>query len=476
MKPALPLFLTAALAGCSVPIVAPQPQQPVAARFSSATPASTATGNATANTGLDMGWWSRIGDAQLTELLLLAQANSPDLRTAAANVMSARARARESGADQYPAVTGQASATRSRTEGMAATDSTSALVDATWEIDLFAKAANTARASRLRSRASEADYAGAYVTLSAEVADTYMDYRACKLAEGVYREALNSQRQTLTATGDLVDLGLSPASEQALARANVASAEISLESQRTDCALVAQSMATLVGAPQDRIRAILAKGGGLPAAKPFRVTSVPSDMLRQRSDVLSAELEFAASLKDLRVAQSELYPSLTLGGTVTASTPQSWSFGPALSLPIFNAGAAKANVRKVNADAIAAGETYRATVLSAVEEVENALTRLNGASRSLGSAQVLVSQYQRYFAAVDEDWKAGGTTLLDREDARRQLQSAQLTRIDQRETLLRQWIALYKAVGGGWQRPAGDAADTVAPQTAQATTLQKKDS
>lgn len=106
-----------------------------------------------------------------------------------------------------------------------------------------------------------------------------------------------------------------------------------------------------------------------------------------------------------------------------------------------------------NAEALSAAETYRSTVLSAVEEAENALTKLNTASRNLGSARTLVEQYTLYFAAIDEEWKAGGISLLDREDARRQLQSAKLTQISQRETMLRQWIALYKSVGGGWNRP-----------------------
>jgi NodT family efflux transporter outer membrane factor (OMF) lipoprotein len=274
------------------------------------------------------------------------------------------------------------------------------------------------------------------------------------MIEGVYREALGSQRQTLEATQNLVGAGLRADSDLSLARANVANSEIAHQSQRAECRVLAQSLATVVGVSQDRVDAILARGGGLPAARGFRVAEVPADMLRQRPDVAAAERDFAAALLDVRVAQADLWPSLTLGGSVTLSDPQSWTFGPSLSLPIFDAGQRRNAVRGANADAIIAAETYRATVLTAVAEAEGALTLLNAASRNLRSAGTLVDQYRAYFATVDADWQEGAATLLDREEARRQVQTAQVTLITQRETLIRQWIALYKAVGGGWTPPA----------------------
>ena len=125
-----------------------------------------------------------------------------------------------------------------------------------------------------------------------------------------------------------------------------------------------------------------------------------------------------------------------------------------LSLPIFDGGARRASLRGANVDAIMAGETWRKTVLSAVAEIEGALTRLNAARRNGASARSAVAGYRAYFASVDETWQAGGATLLNREEARRSLQTAQITEVQQREAEVRQWIALYKAAGGGWTRPA----------------------
>ncbi len=444
-----PLILTLSLAGCSVPIVQTDANQSVAARYTTAAPP--------ASQRLDVDWWTRTGDASLTELLTLARTQSPDLRTAAARVMSARARVGQSTSDLYPELTGEASATVSDSEDSARTETSRVGLDASWEIDLFASARNGTAAERARARSEDASYSGAYVTLAAEVADTYVQYRACRMTERIYSETLTSRRGSLNSTRELSGSGLAPQSDLALARASVATSEISLESQRADCRVLAQTLATVVGVEQTRIDAILSKGGGLPGAKPFAVTPIPSEMLRQRPDVVAAEYDLAAELLDLKVAQADLYPSLRLNGSVTLTDPSSWSFGPVLSLPIFDAGARRASVRSANADAIIAAEAYRAAVLTAVAEVEGALTRLSAARANVGSASTLVSQYQVYFEAIDQEWRAGGTTLLDREEAIRQLQSARVTQIAQREAQIRQWIALYKAVGGGWIRPADPA-------------------
>lgn len=316
--------------------------------------------------------------------------------------------------------------------------------------DLFGRARQTADAARLSAAAEEAAFTGAFTSLSAEVADTYVQYRACRMMEAIYRQALASQAETLKATDELASVGLSPDSDPALARANAASAAISLETQQADCRVIAQSLAVAVGVSQDRIDAILAGGGGLPAARAFRISEIPAEALRQRPDVIEAELAFASAMKTMGAAQAGLFPALSLGGTITLTNPKSWSFGPALSLPIFDGGARQASLRSANADAITAGETWRKTVLSAVAEIEGALTRLNAARRSGAKAREAVSGYRTYFDAVDDNWKAGGETLLNREEARRSLQTAQITEVQQREAELRQWIAPYKAAGGGW--------------------------
>lgn len=443
MKRAGIFAVTVILAGCSMPIIAPDTQQAVSARFATSVPKG--------SIDLNMGWWARFNDPQLTALLELARGQSPDLRTAAANVISARATARQSGADLFPSLSGTATNSISGSDTVSRTTSNSIGLDASWEVDLFSKAASQTKADKARAHAKEVAYAGAYVTLSSEVADYFVQYRACREVEYIYRQALASQRNTLNATSDLVKAGISAPGDQSLARANVASSRININSQSADCQVIAQTLAVIVGVEQSKVTALLSKGNSLPAPKGFRVTSVPADLMRQRPDIIAAELEYAASLKDIRVAQADLYPSLTLSGTLELADPKSWSFGPVLSLPIFQGGARRAKVTKKYALAMIAGESYRSAVLEAVAEVEGALTRLNAARASAGQASSAVADYRNYLTSVDKNWRAGGETLLNREEARRQVQNAQITEVNQREQRLRQWIALYKAMGGGWQ-------------------------
>lgn len=452
MTPYRMMIAVFCLAGCSVPIFEPNARQAVSARFASPVPQ--------AGRELDMNWWASFRDPQLAELLRLARQSSPDLRSAAASVLAARATARQSDAGLYPTLDGSASITRSGGENTSRQTTEQGGLDASWELDLFAKAASQSKADRDRASAEEISYVGSYVSLSSEVADYYVQYRACRETESIYRAALASQSETLEATRGLVEFGLGSESDQSLAIANSANAKISLTGQQADCRILAQTLAVTVGSPQHVVDSILGKGGGLPTPAEFRVGSVPSDLIRQRPDIVAAELNFGAALGDTRVAQADLFPSLSLSGSITATNPQSWQFGPALSLPIFDGGARRAAVRSSNAASLAAAETYRATVLAAVAEVEGALTKLNAAGQKAASTRTAVNEYDKYFKAADENWSAGATSLLDREEARRQLQDAQMTEISVREDRLRQWIALYKAMGGGWRatrRPAAPA-------------------
>lgn len=447
LRPFHALVAVIALSACGANIIEPAPKQMVSARFAAEAPQ---TGNA-----IDFGWWAQLNDAQLNDLLQLARQNSPDLRSAAASVMQARAVADQDRAELFPSLTGSASETASRESGSPRREVGTSALDASWEIDLFGRARETAKASRLSARAEEVAFAGSYVSLSAEVADTYVQYRACKQIEGVYRAALTSQRDTEKATSELVTTGLAGSGDGALAKANAATSAISLETGKASCRVLAQTLAVSVGVAQSQIDAILARGGGIPRAQAFRGATVPAEALRQRPDVIEAELNFASALADMGAARANLFPSLVLDGTITLSDAKSWSFGPALSLPVLDGGARKAGLKSANASAILAGETYRKTVLSAVAEIEGAMTELSAAQKSGANARSAVAGYQSHFAVIDESWRAGFETLITREEARRSLQTAQITEIQQREAETRQWIALFKAMGGGWTTVAG---------------------
>ena len=413
-------------------------------------------------TGELIDWWDMFDDDSLKALLTIAERENATLAIAAANIRSARANYETQKSYLLPSADASASVTRSGTDAdgtpkVAASTSRSGTLDANWEVDLFGKARNNAKAADARTASSAADWHDVRVSLSAEVTDYYVQYRACRQLVATYRQELASQRETIKASAFSASNGLTSTADLALVRANAASSSSSLTAQEAECDLIVESLTEITGGDEGRVRALLKKGRqGIPTPHGFKVVSVPADLLRQRPDLRSLEWEVVAEANELGASKADLYPSLALSGSIVLNANNvsgnslPWSFGPSLSLPVFDGGLRRAAVRASKAELEAASATYRAGILTAVNEVESALVRLDSTRRRLGDATTAAREYRNYFRSVDQNWKAGGASILDREEARRSAQSAQLTVIELRRDAVRYWIALYKSLGGGW--------------------------
>lgn len=447
---AILLSLTALIGACAPALPRVDTSQSLPARW--AGPASTA------GSLIDSEWWASFHDPSLQALQHTALKNSPTLGSAAAAVLAARAQARETLGNLLPSLSANESGSVSHGTSLlqpGTVRSATSSIDASWEIDLFGRYHASARAAHARARASEADYANANLSLLAEVADDYVQYRACRLLQAAYAANLTSEEGTVQAAEALARSGLSSDSELGLARANLSSARINLASQKASCDALTQVLALVVGAPQQEVLPILGQRSALPRPTQLSIRSVPADLLRQRPDVVSAEYALLGKLEDARAAKASLYPGLSLSGSLSLTAGvESWSFGPTLSLPIFNGGELKAASDVAVAGAMSAAQSYRSTVLTAVSDVETALIKLDAARRKRSDASTAVAQYQSYFQAIDANWRAGGDTLLNRESAVRQVLTAEITEISNRQDELRELIALYKATGGGWSLAA----------------------
>ena len=411
-------------------------------------------------------WWGSFKDPSLSALMTVAEANSPSLASAVAAIDKARATEASTRAGLLPSLTGSGSGERSGTDGsvtnqVAASTSASGGLDATWEIDLFGKTRAQASADRARVEEKVADWHDARVSLAAEIADDYVQYRACRLLEQTYRQELQSQQETIAATQTSTTSGFTSSSDLALARASVASSSSTLTSQHAECEVLVKTLAELAAVDETKVREILGtRTGRIPTPPGITVGSVPADLLRQRPDVASLEREMAATLYEIGYAKADLYPSLTLSGDLTISHSTltggaiPWSFGPSVSIPLFDGGSRRAAVKSAEAAYRSAVASYKSGVLSAVDDVETAMVRVDSTTRRIGDSASAASNYRTYFKAIDSNWHAGGVSLLDREEARRSALSAEVTLIEVRRDAVRYWIALYKALGGGWQKAA----------------------
>lgn len=406
-------------------------------------------------------WWQQFDDARVARLVEMAQQDNPTLIQAWASIEKARATLRSTEAQALPALSGTASVSRSNQlqSGISTMSgaSRSAGFDASWEIDLFGKVRRNAQASEARIEARAADWHDSRVSLAAEVADTYVQYRACILLTDAYRREVTSTAVTEQATTNAVRAGYTAASDGALARASLAGAQSSLQQQITQCGLLVKSLVYLTGADEPALRQLLDGGENrLPQPAAVEVPQVPARVLRQRPDVASLEREVAATAAEIGAARADLYPSLSLSGSVSvsasslASPSTLWSFGPSLSIPLFDGGQRRAAVDAARASYASAVASYRQGVRTVVRDVEEALLNLDGAGRRAEQSERAAREYRSYFLSSEGNWRAGRISLLTLEEARRSALSAEITEITLQQNRIQYWVALYKAVGGGW--------------------------
>lgn len=410
-------------------------------------------------------WWLGFSDSVLPQLIEAAEHDSPSLVQAWAAIEKSRANAVTARANALPSVSGNASLSRARQQSAGAGSnvqtSRSGGLDASWEIDLFGKLSHSQQAASARLSARQDDWHDARISLAAEVADNYVQYRACQLLVATYQEEEDSRQHTVEVTHASVTAGFTAPADEALARASLASTQATLTSQQADCDLQVKSLVALTGMDEAALRRMLdSSPPALIQPEGMAIASVPAQVIQQRPDIASLEREAAAAGAEVGVARAEMLPSLSLSGAISiassnlASAATSWSFGPALSLPLIDWGKRKANVDISLANYDSAIAQWRQGVRSAVKEVEQALVNLDATEKRMQQQKTASEQYARYLLAATEDWRAGRINLLSLQDARRSSLSADVQYITIQRDRLRSWIALYKALGGGWQ--AGD--------------------
>jgi multidrug efflux system outer membrane protein len=206
------------------------------------------------------------------------------------------------------------------------------------------------------------------------------------------------------------------------------------------------------------LRQRLAARSGLPRPAAIAVDTLPARLLAQRPDIAAAERALQATNAEIGYAEAQRYPSISLSGSagrVQLSTGGSavtgWSLLPAISLPLFDGGVRRAEVKAAEAAHAEAYAAYRQAVRDALKETERALVRLDAAARRETGAAAAARDYERYVSASDDRFKLGSGSLFELEDARRSYLGVQLTLLTVQQDRVLAWIALYKAVGGGWQ-------------------------
>ncbi len=416
-------------------------------------------------------WWRRFDDPLLPELVAQAQASSPTLAQALARIGQARADLQGAQAQRWPGVSLNAQATRSAlaANNFSAVTQASASADASWEVDLFGGTRAQVAAATARAEQASLGWHAARISLAADVAQTYVDLRSCEAQRTVFDEDARSQQQSAALTREKVRVGFESPANGALADGAAADAGNRAIAQRADCDALMQTLGVLSGqAPADLRTRLAVRSGQLPQPSAFAVASLPTQLLAQRPDIAAAEREVLAAAAEVGVAEAARYPRLTFNGSIGVASVRAggatgdgstWGFGPALTLPLFDAGqrAARRDAARARYDEARAALDGR--LRHAVGEVEEALLRLDAATRREADAQRAAQGFRDYYAAAEQRWRLGAGSLIDREDARRIALNAQSALLAVQRERVTSWLTLYRVLGGGWS--ASDAAPGV---------------
>ena len=405
-------------------------------------------------------WWQKFNDPLLSALVTQALQANTSIRSAQAALQQSRALRDVKGAALLPGLTASGAAGRSKSGDLDPSNSFRAGMDASWEPDIFGGKRSALNASEADTKAAEASLGDVQVSVAAEVALTYIQLRGLQAQLSIARSNLASQQETLQITDWRAQAGLTTSLEVEQARTATAQTSAQIPTLESSLARTQHSLAVLLGQRPDALTPLLAAVKPVPLVADDLAQSFPGQTLRQRPDVRAAEHRISAALARVSVADAARYPGFSISGSLglNAVTLGALSNGTSLvssllaglSVPLFDGGAAQAQVLAQEAALDQARSSYQAVVLTALKDVDDALMALKSdrerqlylqtAARAAASAALLAQQ--RYNSGLIDF-----QTVLQ---TQRSLLISQDSLASANADIGADHVRLYKALGGGW--------------------------
>ncbi|HVC18301.1 MAG TPA: efflux transporter outer membrane subunit [Rhodanobacter sp.] len=447
-------------------------------------------------------WWTLFNDPELTKLEQRVAAQNLDVRVATLRLAESRAQRNMTAGNMFPTLNGNASYTReqaskkgvfsalgggspaSAASGAGAGTTASGAsgagggggipgsslqpfdlfqygFDSVWQIDLWGQVRREIESANATIEATAAQRRAVLLTALAEVARDYIDLRGTQRQLQIARQNLQTADQLLKLTRERAAGGLTTDLDVANARAQRATiaAEIPQLEQQESVSINALSL--LLGEPPNALRGELATPKPVPPIPPAVPVGLPGELLRRRPDIQQAEAKLHAATADVGVAVSDFFPQISLSGSVSLQALQAkdlanwaastYAFGPSITLPIFQGGQLRAQLTLRKAQQKEAALTYQKTVLQAFHEVDNALTAYDAEQRRRAHLVNAVKQNKAALSLAQQRYRQGIANYIEVLDAERSLLSAQQTLATSTATVSTDLVAIYKALGGGWQ-------------------------
>jgi outer membrane protein, multidrug efflux system len=455
-------LVTLSLCACTVGIdyVAPKPDLPKQ-WHNNTKKSQTLDAKALAN------WWMTFNDPQLSQLIAQSIHGNFDLNLALARINEARARRGIAKADFYPKINFGSNVGETYNGSTDVRNPRYGLgLDASWEIDLFGRIARSVESTQATLEATVANYQDVMVSLCAEVALNYVQMRTSQAQLKVAEQNLQAQTEIYQLALWRWQSGLANKLDAEQALSSVEQLTAQLPTLKTNIAQNQHQIAVLLGVTPASLNAQLNNDKSIPNTNLKIAIGVPADVLRQRPDIQRAERELAAQTAQIGVATAELYPKLTLSGTIGLEAIKASNlFTTAglidsllgkLTFPIFNAGQIRENIAVQNAKQQQALASYEAKVLTALKEVENALIGIAQEQQRLQELELATATAQRAMSLAKTQYESGLTEFLTVQQTQRTLLSLQEQSVGSEGQVSLYVISLYKALGGGWESSVYD--------------------
>lgn len=422
----------------------------------------------TAATPDDAQWWATLGDPTLSSLITQGIANNYDLRMAASRMKIADNTLRAARGQYLPTVDASAGWTKTQTSGLLYGNTGKADrisyfdlgLSAQWEIDLFGKITAQVKAKKAAVKVSKAEYDAAMVSLSAQIATLYIQLRMYQQELIVAENHIKSQERVTQITKARHEAGLASGLDVDQSLVVLNSTQASIPQLRNAINTTIASIAVLEGVYPDSLYSHLSTPQALPDYSQVVATGVPLDLLRRRPDVIEAENQLAVYAAEVGIAKREFLPTLAIEGAIGTSAhslkklfnKQSFTYtvAPTLTWTVFDGFQrtyALANAREEMQIGI---DDYNLTVLSAVQEVDNAMGTYMAALERIGLINEVVKDAQNAFTKAIDLYKSGLSPFSDVMTSQMNLLEYENEQVVAQGSALTALIDLYRALGGGY--------------------------
>ncbi len=418
-------------------------------------------------------WWESFNDTILNGLMLEATAANLNLKHALMRVKEARILRSETIATGLPSLSGKNAASRrfnnSSAGGGGVNIGGQAInifqlgFDAAWELDFFGGIQRAVEVADASIDVEVENSRDVLLTLQGDIAREYITLRANQQLLSTHHALLAAQAETVKLTQIRQQSGLSNALEVMQAQAQFDATAANLPRYETEIKQASHALSVLLGREPNALAKRFVDSKPIPQTANVSLGNLPSELLQRRPDIRRAERQMAIANAYVGIAIAELYPKVNLAAfiglqnlKITDFTPmgKSWSSASTITMPLFNWGKLQANIASKDAQYEQAFLTYQSAVLTAFQEVENALVAHRNESQRYDTLSQALSTNQMALDLATELYSKGLTGFIDVLQAQQTLYQTQTQQIESLTTKAQQFVALHKALGGGWQNEA----------------------